>query len=65
MKTRVIVKHDINQSEIKKGDIGYIDGYVQAADGRPYAAVVIPEKSIVDLCSMYSLEIGGIWGELN
>lgn len=57
MKTKVKVLQDVNQSEITEGDIGYIDGYVRAADDRPYAAVVIPAKKIIDWCPLYTLEI--------
>lgn len=40
MKTQVVVKHDIQQEPLKAGDVGYIDGYVRAADGRAYAIVI-------------------------
>lgn len=60
MRTNVEVKQDIPQSSIKKGDVGYIDGYVKAADDRPYAAVVIPSKNLVDLVSVYCLKVTGI-----
>lgn len=60
MRTNVIVKSDVNQSAIKKGDMGYIDGYVQAADGRAYAVVVVPSKKIIDMVPIYLLEPQGI-----
>ena len=57
MKTKVKVLQDVNQSDITEGDIGYIDGYVKAADDRPYAAVVIPAKNIIDQCPLYTLQV--------
>lgn len=52
MKTKVKVDQDINESLLRKGDLGYIDGYVTAADGRPYAVVVIPSTNVIDICPM-------------
>lgn len=41
MKTKVRMTSNASQcSEWREGDEGYIDGYVTAADGRPYAVVV-------------------------
>lgn len=53
-KTKVRVIEDVEQSRIKKGDIGYIDGYVQMANGVGYAVVVV--GTIVDYVRFYSLE---------
>lgn len=55
MKTKVELKEDVQQSQLKKGDKGYIDGYVQAADNRGYAVVVVGE--IVDYCPLYNLKV--------
>lgn len=55
MKTKVELKEDVKQSQLKKGDKGYIDGYVQAADNRGYAVVVVGE--IVDYCPLYNLKV--------
>jgi len=55
MKTTVELKDDVQQSQLKKGDKGYIDGYVQAADNRGYAVVVVGE--IVDYCPLYNLKV--------
>lgn len=55
MKTWVRIKDDIHQEPLKKDDIGYIDGWLRAADDRPYAAVVVPNKYI-GLASAYELE---------
>ena len=60
MKTNVEMKNDQHQCEIKKGDVGYIDGYVRAADDRSYACVVVPDKGIVDLVSIYNVKVTGI-----
>ncbi len=37
-KTKVVLIDD--DYTFKKGDIGYVDGYVQAADRKPYAIVI-------------------------
>ena len=62
MKTKVELKADVQQSQLKKGDKGYIDGYVQAAYNvhlhqlyRSYAVVVVGE--IVDYCPLYNLKV--------
>ena len=60
MKTNIKILSDVHQSQIKRGDVGYIDGYVQAADRRGYAVVVIPAKKIIDLVSVTQLEFTGI-----
>ena len=43
MKTQVEVKQDIYQEQAKKGDRGYIDGYIRGANERLYAVVVIKD----------------------
>ncbi len=48
-KTKVEIMQDVHQSDFKKGDIGYIDGYVQAGDARPYASVVRISDGYIDL----------------
>ena len=50
-----MLRQDIHQSELKKDDYGYIDGYVTAADNRPYA-VFVDEAGIVDLVPVYQLK---------
>ena len=52
MRTNVKIKHDIHQTDLKKDDQGYIDGYLRAADNRGYAAVVVLSKGIVDFCPL-------------
>ena len=42
-------------SELKKGDKGYIDGYVRSADDRGYAVVVVGE--VVEYCSLHKLKV--------
>lgn len=54
-KTKAMLRQDIHQSELKKDDYGYIDGYVTAADNRPYA-VFVDEAGIVDLVPVYQLK---------
>ena len=53
-KTRVKVKENIHQCSIGKDCIGYIDGYVNGADNRPYAVVV--SGSEIDMIPLYNLE---------
>jgi hypothetical protein len=43
MKTKVLLVQDQPQCRFKKGDVGYIDGYVQGGTGAPLVAVVIGE----------------------
>ncbi|HHZ95124.1 MAG TPA: hypothetical protein EYN67_06105 [Flavobacteriales bacterium] len=54
-KTKAIVTGDVNQSELKKDDYGYIDGYVTACDTRPYA-VFVREDGYIDLVMTHQLK---------
>jgi hypothetical protein len=54
-KTRVQLEENVNQSVLSKNDIGYIDGYVQAADRRPYAIFVRSTDGVVDMVPLNSL----------
>lgn len=54
-KTKVRVICDVLQEQAKKDDIGYIDGYVQGGDGRPYCVVVI--KNFLSLIVAHQLEV--------
>lgn len=54
MKTRAVITQDVHQSDFVKGDTGYIDGYVQAADTRPYA-VFVRDDGVIDLVPPYLL----------
>ena len=53
-KTPAQIRRDINQTNFKQFDLGYIDGYVQAADTRPYA-VFVREDGVVDLVPVHQL----------
>ncbi len=55
-KTKVILIKDVHQSDFKKGDIGYIDGYVQAADRISYAVVVRLSDRKFEHVPIYKLE---------
>jgi hypothetical protein len=55
MKTKVELKNDVQQSDLKKGDKGYIDGYCRGGNNVPYAVIVVGE--IVDLCPLYNLKV--------
>ena len=54
-KTKVRIKDQYYQCELKRGDIGYIDGYVSGGDNRPYAVVVVKDK--IDLVPIHALEV--------
>lgn len=49
----VMVKAE-HQCDLEVGAKGYIDGYVQAADNRPYA-IFVSETGCVDMVSLYCL----------
>lgn len=53
MKTKVIVRKETHQCPFKEGDIGYIDGYVHAADNKPYAVVVC--GPVIDFVPVWAL----------
>lgn len=55
MKTKVELKGDVQQSQLKIGDRGYIDGYCRGGNDVPYAAIVVGE--VVDLCPLYKLKV--------
>lgn len=55
MKTKVKIIGNPPQCKFKDGEEGYIDGYVQAADTRPYAVVII--GCVADLVPLHSLLI--------
>lgn len=47
-KTLVVTNsNDQRHSDWKKGDKGYVDGYVNGADGTPYAVVIIEFKAVL------------------
>ena len=48
-KTPAQLTKNINQSDLKELDLGYIDGYVQAADSRPYALFVREDDGLIDM----------------
>ena len=54
-KTRAKLKVDVAQSDLRKGDEGYIDGYCRGGNDVPYAAFVSGET--VDLVPLHSLRI--------
>lgn len=41
---------------MKTGDVGYIDGYVQAADSCPYAVMVRDSDGAIDMVPTYHLK---------
>lgn len=48
-KTAVQITSDVHQSDLKAGDRGYIDGYMQAVDGSPYVVFVREKDGLIDL----------------
>lgn len=57
MKTKVVtIAADSRSGDYKAGEHGYIDGYVQGADERPYAVVVFEDSRLV-LASIHHLKI--------
>ncbi len=60
MRTKVILLNDVPQSDFKRGDTGYIDGYVKAADSRPYAVMVRYRDGRFELVSTYVIKAQGI-----
>lgn len=55
MKTRVEFIADQPQEKFKKGDRGYIDGYVRGGDGKPYA-MVVSDKGHIGGAFTYNLK---------
>ena len=53
-KTKVKVIQTPREGQHKSGDIGYIDGYVMAADGKPYAVVVC--GSVIDFMPIWNIK---------
>lgn len=59
MKTKVAMNCDDNQyQEWKKGETGYIDGYVRGGTDAPLAAVVLKERIV--LAAMNQLKVIGL-----
>lgn len=54
-KTKVICVGQTHQSQILKGDTGYIDGYVQAADNRPYGIFVRFSDGVMDFVNAHDI----------
>jgi hypothetical protein len=48
-KTLVMITSNVNQSDFKEFELGYIDGYVNGGDMRPYAVVVRLTDGYIDL----------------
>lgn len=53
-KTQVKAVYDIPHTNICKGDVGYIDGYVQGSNSKPYAVLVIPKTGVIDTAPIWS-----------
>lgn len=55
MKTQIEITSDYPHAMFNIGDKGYIDGYVQAADSRPYACVIVGQD--IDLVPFHALKV--------
>lgn len=55
-KTRAQIQQDIHQEQLKQFDMGYIDGYVQAADGRAYAVFVRESDGVIGFAPLYLIK---------
>lgn len=55
MKTFVEMTGNCKYGDYKKGDKGYIDGYMRGADGIPNAVVVIGERVV--MCYLIHLKV--------
>jgi len=53
-KTSAQITNNVHQTELSKGDVGYIDGYVQGGDGRPYA-VFVRQDGYIDLSPIHCI----------
>jgi hypothetical protein len=51
-KTPAQLTSNVNQSRLREHDLGYIDGYVKAADDRPYAVFVRKGDGVIDMVPM-------------
>lgn len=57
MRTCIIFKSDdYLDSDWKKGEMGYIDGYIYGNECGPLAAIIKEDGNIV-LCSPYSVKV--------
>jgi len=57
-KTHAKILSDIHQTDLKHGDMGYIDGYVRAGDSRPYAVFVRYSDGLIDFVPLHALRAG-------
>lgn len=55
MKTRVILNSDETEGPLKMGDVCFVDGYVKAADNRPYAVCVRESDGLFGFLSVFQL----------
>lgn len=54
-KTKVSVRDKTYQSQVNIDDIGYIDGYLTAADSKPYGVFVRLSDGLIDFVSTHSV----------
>ena len=55
MKTKVRIARESYRYNVSKGDIGYVDGYLQGYDNVPCAVVVIGKS--FNLVPLYMIEL--------
>ena len=54
-KTLVEIIDNVHQTRIRRGDRGFIDGYVRGGDGVPKAVFVRLSDGLIDLVPTYSI----------
>lgn len=54
-KTKVVAIGNTHQSEIKKGDVGYIDGYCRGGNDVPFLVFVRLSDGRIDFVSTYNV----------
>ncbi len=55
MATKIEITQKYSQGLFEIGDIGIIDGYVRAADGKPYSVVIV--RGVFDLVPVWALKL--------
>lgn len=65
MITNVIITKDVYQSDVKKDDVGFIDGYVRGGDNTPLAVFIRHFDGAIDLVPLHAIRcvMGTICGQ--
>ena len=54
-RVKVMLKKELEHSELKPNVVGYVDSYIKGADDRPYAIVVI--EDVIDMVQLFNLKV--------